>query len=165
MYAVLDGYKELTDFSVWLATLPIVLSLATAAFLMLLGNYPKFQARIAISMNGLILILCFLLMQHVERHGVLVVKMGSWPAPFGIIFAVDNFAALFSLFAAIAGLALTAFAVDTSDGSEKRFGFLSLIMLLMAGVHGAFLTGDIFNLYVWFEVMRSEEHTSELQSR
>ena len=44
--------------------------------------------------------------------------------------------------------------------AERRYGFYPFLMLMMAGVGGAFLTGDVFNLYVWFEVPLADHHSS-----
>ncbi len=79
--------------------------------------------------------------------------MGRWLPPFGIAFTVDLFGALMALAAAIAALAGSLYALTDIDAGGRRFGFFPFLMLLMAGVSGVFLTGDIFNLYVWFEVL------------
>jgi len=79
--------------------------------------------------------------------------MGRWLPPFGIAFTVDLTGALFALMAAVVALAGAIAAVTDINDSGRRYGFYPLLMLLMAGVSGAFLTGDIFNLYVWFEVL------------
>lgn len=153
MHELLEGYKQPEAYFIWLATFPVVLSLIIAAFLMLIRNTPKAQGKIALVANIIILFCSMWLYTIIEANGVFVVKMGGWSAPFGIIFAVDQFGALFCVFAAIIGVIITAFSMDVTDNAERRFGFFPLLMLLLAGVHGAFLTGDIFNLYVWFEVM------------
>jgi multicomponent Na+:H+ antiporter subunit D len=79
--------------------------------------------------------------------------MGRWLPPFGIAFTVDLTGALFALTAAVVALTGAVAAIDDINASGRRYGFYPFLMLLMAGVSGAFLTGDIFNLYVWFEVL------------
>ena len=79
--------------------------------------------------------------------------MGRWLPPFGIAFTVDLTGALFALTAGIVAFAGAVAALDDVNDSGRRYGFYPFLMLLMAGVNGAFLTGDVFNLYVWFEVL------------
>ena len=78
--------------------------------------------------------------------------MGSWLPPFGISFAADILGAGFALVASFVAVLCTAYSVREIGGTARRYGFYPFLMLMMAGVNGAFLTGDIFNLYVWFEV-------------
>ena len=78
--------------------------------------------------------------------------MGSWLPPFGIAFTADLLGAGFSLVASFVGLVCCLFSIRDIGTTGRRYGFYPFLMLMMAGVSGAFLTGDIFNLYVWFEV-------------
>ena len=78
--------------------------------------------------------------------------MGRWLPPFGISFAADALGAGFALVATFVALVCAVFSARDIDTTGRRYGFYPFLMLMMAGVSGAFLTGDIFNLYVWFEV-------------
>jgi multicomponent Na+:H+ antiporter subunit D len=79
--------------------------------------------------------------------------MGDWPAPFGITLVADLFSAVMVLIAGLTGFLIAVYALADIDAGRERFGFHSLYHVLLGGVCGAFLTGDLFNLYVWFEVM------------
>jgi multicomponent Na+:H+ antiporter subunit D len=79
--------------------------------------------------------------------------MGRWLPPFGISFTADLFGAFLALVGGIAALACGIYGVLDVDRSGRRYGFYPFLFLMMAGVSGSFLTGDIFNLYVWFEVL------------
>ncbi|MGH1478997.1 MAG: proton-conducting transporter membrane subunit, partial [Geminicoccales bacterium] len=79
--------------------------------------------------------------------------MGNWPAPFGITLVADLFSAVMVLAAGLVGLAVAIYALADIDHERAAGGFDSFLQILLAGVAGAFLTGDLFNLYVWFEVM------------
>lgn len=79
--------------------------------------------------------------------------MGSWPAPFGITLVADLFSALMVLVAAIIHFAVTLYSLGTMDMRREAYGYYTLLNILLMGVCGTFLTGDIFNLYVWFEVL------------
>ena len=90
---------------------------------------------------------------RVEAEGIQVLQIGSWPAPFGITLVADVFSSLLVLMVGILGTVITAHSFSGVDPRREAFGYHALIHVLLMGVSGAFLTGDIFNLYVWFEVM------------
>ena len=94
------------------------------------------------------------LLSRVVAEGPLVMTMGRWLPPFGIAFTADMLGAQLRAGCGVRRLRLRGVyrAVDI-DTTGRRYGFYPFLMLLMAGVSGAFLTGDIFNLYVWFEVL------------
>ncbi|MDE0611062.1 MAG: proton-conducting transporter membrane subunit [Anaerolineaceae bacterium] len=93
------------------------------------------------------------LLTTVNEQGILSSNIGDWPAPFGIVLVADLPAAIMILMAAIVGLAVLVYASVSMDKGRERFGYYPLILLLLMGMCGAFLTGDLFNLYVWFEIM------------
>lgn len=93
------------------------------------------------------------LVQLVYKNGVLTHKLGNWEPPFGIILVADMLAALLVLTASIVALCCILFAFRSIGEKRERFYFYPLVHFLMVGVFGAFLTGDIFNLFVFFEVM------------
>jgi len=83
----------------------------------------------------------------------LVARIGNWPAPFGICLVADYFSAVMVLVTAVIHTAVTVYARRDIDPAMVRSGFYSFMQIAAAAVCGAFLTGDLFNLYVWFEVM------------
>ena len=89
----------------------------------------------------------------VAAEGPQTMMMGGWLPPFGIAFTVDLMGALFATVAGFVALACGVYAVASISTTERRYGFFPFLFLMMGGVSGAFLTGDIFNLYVWFEVL------------
>jgi multicomponent Na+:H+ antiporter subunit D len=94
-----------------------------------------------------------MLVRQVAAHGTVVVQSGGWPAPFGISLVADHFAALVLLAGAIAALAAIAFAAMNVEEDRSRHGYFVFSNVLLGAVAAAFLTGDLFNLYVSFEVM------------
>ena len=82
-----------------------------------------------------------------------MLQVSGWPAPFGITLVADLLAAMLVLAVGVVGVAITAAAFAGVDPRREAFGYHPLIQILLMGVAGAFLTGDLFNLYVWFEVM------------
>lgn len=89
----------------------------------------------------------------VFSEGIQVLSMGGWAPPFGIVLVADPLAALMVIITAIVGLAVGIFSMGDIDRAPQRGLYFPLYNLLLMGVNGAFLTGDLFNLYVWFEVM------------
>lgn len=113
------------------------------------------KVRGAISVAGSILLLALggCLLFQVYTTGPVSNQMGGWQAPMGITLIADMLSALLVVVTAIIAISVNVYAI--SDVSEERSsgGFFTFINMLIAGVVGAFLTGDLFNLYVWFEVM------------
>nr|WP_232225333.1 proton-conducting transporter membrane subunit [Christiangramia salexigens] len=89
----------------------------------------------------------------VWNNGIQTVQAGSWAAPFGITFVADSLAATLVLLTSIAGLAVSIFSAGSVLKDRLKFGYFPIFHFLILGLNGAFLTGDIFNLYVWFEII------------
>jgi multicomponent Na+:H+ antiporter subunit D len=94
-----------------------------------------------------------MLLDSVWRDGIQTLQVGNWPAPFGITLYADLFSAVMVVLAGLIGLAVAVYSLGSMDADRERFGYYAIFHILLMGVCGAFLTGDIFNLYVWFEVM------------
>lgn len=137
----------------WLVILPPALMITAGALLMMLRSRVDWHARIAIPALGLLVVTTAALLWQVSMHGPVTMVMGRWLPPFGIAFTVDVLGALMAFVAALVALAVGCASLKDIDDSGRRYGFFPFLLLLMAGVSGAFLTGDIFNLYVWFEVL------------
>lgn len=89
----------------------------------------------------------------VKTDGIQVLNLGNWPAPFGISIVVDLFSAIMVLIASFMGLVLAVYSLKDIEPKRQRFGYFPFYHFLLMGVCGTFITGDMFNLYVWFEVM------------
>jgi len=138
--------------SPWLA-LPLILPLFATGVLLLLRRANE-NVR-----HGVNLVTCaamvgaaLMLFNEVSTHGVLVLRSGNWPAPFGITLVADLFSASMVLVTAVIGLSVAFYSVGAGTAKFRGY-FTPLYMALLMGVNGSFLTGDLFNLYVWFEVM------------
>lgn len=90
---------------------------------------------------------------QVDQNGIQVTQLGNWQAPYGIILVADLFSAVMVTLAGFMGLSVVVFSFAHIDAQRERFGYYPLVNILLMGVCGAFLTGDMFNLYVWFEVL------------
>ena len=136
-----------------LLPLPIIIPLLGGAVSMLAWRSPSVQRAIATGCSAALVGLSVLLLIAVRRDGIAVTEIGSWPAPFGIVLVADLLSVLMVLVSAIIWLAVVVYSRSAIDRGRIAFGYYPLLSFLMMGVCGAFLTGDLFNLYVWFEVM------------
>ena len=93
------------------------------------------------------------LLAEVMAEGTLSTAFGNWDLPFAIAFVADPLGAAMAVVAALMGAACIAYQASGVDAAEESAALHPLLHLLLAGVAGAFLTGDLFNLYVWFELM------------
>lgn len=142
-----------TSLADWLVILPVLLCLAGAAVLLMLHAQPRLQAWGAGLVVLLVAICDVALVQRVYAAGPVAMTMGRWPPPFGISFTADLMGTGFAAAAALATFCVVlSLQVRTPDG-VIRDGLYPLTLLLLGGISGAVLTGDLFNLYVWFEVM------------
>ncbi len=133
--------------------LPILIPLTAAAAMLLLGPYPRVQRGLGVLASFALLVASGWLLGIVQRQGIQVVQIGDWPAPFGVSFVADLFSALMVLVAALVGFAVAVYSWLQVDRARQAAGYWPLLHVMMMGICGAFLTGDLFNLYVWFEVM------------
>jgi len=93
------------------------------------------------------------LFYKVYSGGILIMNAANWRAPFGIVFVADLFSSSLVLITAIASLAVSVFSAAGINRARMLYGYFPIFHFLVMGLNGAFLTGDIFNLYVWFEVI------------
>ena len=133
--------------------LPILVPLSTAAVLLLAPKRPAPQRWVSLIGSVLLLTSALVVFQRVQQDGVQVLQMSGWPAPFGITLVADLLSAVLVVAVGIVGTAISIVAFSGVDPRREAFGYHPLIQTLLMGVAGAFLTGDLFNLYVWFEVM------------
>lgn len=136
-----------------LLALPILVPLMAAVLGMLAGRSTRAQQGFALAGAAGLFAAALALLAAVWRHGILSSQMGGWPAPFGITLVADLFSAILLAVAATVGLAVTVYAVGSLDRQRAAFAFYPTVTTLLLGVAGAFLAGDLFNLYVWFEVL------------
>ncbi len=136
-----------------LVVFPILIPLLTAVTCLVAYQRRSAQRWVSTLGAALLLAAAFGLLAEVARGGILAVQVGNWPAPYGITLVADLFSAIMVLLAAIIGLAGALYSLVSIDAARESFGYFPLYHFLLMGVCGAFLTGDLFNLYVWFEVM------------
>jgi len=136
----------------WLIFLPLILPLVVGVIGIMLRAAPRLTALMTIAAMAGTALASAALLSRVMVEGPVAMTMGQWLPPFGITLAVDALGAVLTLMASLTGLAVAVYALGDLSVAARRAGFYSMLCWLIAGVNGAFLTGDIFNLYVWFEV-------------
>lgn len=135
-----------------LIALPILLPLVGALGLLLAGKASDAaHRRVSVALTAALLVVSLLLLKRAAGGELAFYALGNWQAPFGIVLMLDRLSALMlTLTAALAlGCVLFACAGDDARGSN----FHGLFQLQLVGLNGAFLTGDLFNLFVFFEIL------------
>lgn len=89
----------------------------------------------------------------VREVGVQVMHIGGWQAPYGIPLVIDLFSAIMLLISGVIGFCVALYASGSIDEQRHSHNFFVYFFTVLMGVNGTFITGDIFNLFVWFEVM------------
>lgn len=130
--------------------LPILLPFG-AALLMLIVRRLAVQRALALGAGLAGLAAALLLLAGADSGAITVYRLGDWPAPYGIVLVVDRLAALMVLLVSALGLPALLMAIGGQDGMGKHFH--PLFQLQLTGLAGAFLTGDLFNLFVFFEIL------------
>jgi len=142
-----------------LPILPVVLPLLTGALLLLIGETRhRLRATIALlaTLAQLLLALTLLAMTDAQlpapwRGEIAVYSLGNWAAPFGIVLVADRLAAIMLTLTATLGSAALIYSLARWERAGVHY--LPLFQFLLMGLNGAFLTGDLFNLFVFFEVL------------
>jgi multicomponent Na+:H+ antiporter subunit D len=137
----------------WLLVLPIIVPLITVAVALLVWHSRPLQRALATAGTLALLASGLLLLRWVSENGIQATQMGNWPAPYGITLVADQFSAIMVTLAGFMGFSVVVYSLASMDPQREAFGYYPLLLILLMGVCGAFLTGDLFNLYVWFEVM------------
>ncbi|MCO6453168.1 MAG: hypothetical protein J5I90_20475 [Caldilineales bacterium] len=138
----------------FLVTLPILLPVVGAALALLLRRYHRVRSygTLAVAMASLLITLSLLAM--VWRGGApLVFQPGNWPAPFGISLVADLLGVFMAALSQLILVAGILYALGSGDGCIRYPAFFPLLLMLGAALTGVMFTGDIFNLYVFIELL------------
>jgi len=146
------------EWSRHLLILPVLLPLVTGATLLLIDETRRtLKALINVASTALLLFVTLALMHiadAVPTDGAalsLSYAIGGWPAPFAIVLVLDRLAALMLVLTSVLALAALTFSMARWHRAGPHFH--TLFQFLLMGLGGAFLTGDLFNLFVFFEIV------------
>ncbi|APC33570.1 Na+/H+ antiporter subunit D [Nocardiopsis dassonvillei] len=138
--------------------LPVVLPLFAAGVKLALGiRWPRLQQALSVISLALVLVIGLVLMLGSHAYGPQVVQVGGWEAPIGITLVADRLSALMVTVSAAITLAVLVYSIGQGMAGKAEVAPLSVYqptyLILVAGVSNAFLAGDLFNLYVGFEIL------------
>ena len=133
--------------------LPILIPLVTATLMLLAWQRVEVQRTLSVVGTVGLLLAGAGLLGTVYAAGIQAVQIGDWPAPFGITLVADLLSALMVLLIGLIGAAITIYGLAAMGKVRQIEGYHPLVQVLLMALSGAVLTGDIFNLFVWFEVM------------
>jgi len=136
----------------------VALPLLGAGLNMALWRQVRVQQALGTAFLGAALVMSLVLLAHVADEGPVSVHLAGWPAPIGITLVADVFSALLLVVAVATLLAVFVYAVGQPRADKGAFYFHSLYLMLSAGVAGSLLAGDLFNLFVAFEVMLASSY-------
>lgn len=132
---------------------PVFIHLFSAILQLIAWRKTVTQRVISIIGSFFGVLLAIRLFAKVHENGILTMNASNWDAPFGIVFVADLLSSTLVLITSIAGLAVSIFSATGLNRQRMLYGYFPIFHFLVMGLNGAFLTGDIFNLYVWFEVI------------
>lgn len=136
-----------------LPILPVLVCLVAAILQLLFAFFTDIRRILHVVSGIALLVITVCVFQETARQDYLVMQAGNYPAPFGITFVIDAFSAILLVLTALIGLAVAVYSLTDEDILENPNCFYPVYWVLLAGICGAFSTGDLFNLYVWFEVI------------
>lgn len=136
-----------------LVAIPILIPLLTGVICLLCWGRLALQRAVCLAAGLANLAAALSLLGHVHADGILVSMMGHWPPPFGIALVADLLSAIMVVLSATIGLTVLLYSFGNLDRDRERWGYYPLVQFLLTGINGSFLTGDLFNLFVFFEVM------------
>lgn len=137
----------------WIAIFPILISLITAIAACITWPWQNAQKLVHATGAFLLITMCAIVFYEVSLNDYLIIQIGNYKAPFGISIVIDHLSAIMLLLTGLITVSVAIYALAEISPKKQDSGFYPMFWILVLGITGAFSTGDIFNLYVWFEVM------------
>ncbi|ERK56943.1 putative Na(+)/H(+) antiporter subunit D1 [Gemella bergeri ATCC 700627] len=136
-----------------LPVIPIFIPLLFAAITILFRRRVAMQRLLTFTATLLTLGFSILNIYMVNKHEILILEMGNWASPFGITLTLDGLNSILVTTSGIVFLATLFYSFKTIDKKRELSFFYPGFLLIMVGINGAFTTGDIFNLFVFYEIL------------
>ncbi len=140
-----------------LVPMAVLLPLLGAALTLSFRRSPALQRTISVGVLATVVVVAAVLIQQTDAHGPQVLWLGDWPEPLGISLVADRLSSLMLLVSAVVSLLVLVFAIGQGQADDEEDTPMSIFhptyLVLMAGVSNAFLAGDLFNLFVGFEIL------------
>jgi multicomponent Na+:H+ antiporter subunit D len=125
----------------------------TAIIMLFFGKKSPVGGALALAAAVINLGVAFFLLFYVREHGMLVFLASGWAPPFAIVLDMDVFSCIMIILSSVTLFTNVLYSFFTVDKKRKQNYFYILVQFLTMGVNGAFITGDIFNMFVFFEIM------------
>ncbi|MEX0795334.1 MAG: Na+/H+ antiporter subunit D [Acidimicrobiia bacterium] len=135
-----------------IVAIPLVLPLVGASLSLVLHHRPSMQRAFGVVVVAATLGFSSVLLWMVRSGEVLTSRMGGWPGPLGIVLAADPLSAVMLVVASLMALAVLVYAMGSPRTADQTDFFHPLYLVMLAGIAMSFLTSDLFNLFVGFEV-------------
>ena len=132
---------------------PLLVPLFTALLTALLSKHATWRKGVSLLGSVILLQCAILLVVEVTQGGRQSVALGNWPLPYGIEFAADRLSAALVLITALIGTAVMLYELRWNETASVGAGLHPLLHALLASAGAVFLAADLFNMYVWFELM------------
>ncbi len=136
-----------------LIVLPVIVPMITGIILLFFYRQVKVQRVLAAISALAVMALSLYIVYAVQQQGILTLRVGHFPAPFAIVMVADLFAGIMISLSSLVSLACLFFSFGTIDAGKERHFYYAFYQIQVMGINGAFLTGDIFNLFVFFEIL------------
>ncbi|MEC5184956.1 multicomponent Na+:H+ antiporter subunit D [Cryobacterium sp. MP_3.1] len=145
-----------------LVPLVVAIPLLGAALTLALGRRSRYQVAVSVFSLAAVVVISAILLVLVDQQGPAVVHVGDWQAPWGIVLVVDRLSAIMLIVSALMLLGVLLFAVGQGivEGDQETpvSIFHPTYLVLAAGLFNAFIAGDLFNMYVGFEMLLSASY-------
>lgn len=138
--------------SYWVVASVILPAVMGSAILLLLRHHLTLSRLASIGSCLVLIVIAGVLVAEADGGMIQSYALGNWRAPFGIVLVLDRLSAMMLLLTALLALAVMVYAISTGT-DRKGWHFHPLFQFQLLGLNGAFLTGDLFNLFVFFEVL------------
>ncbi|WP_062105413.1 Na+/H+ antiporter subunit D [Bacillus niameyensis] len=132
---------------------PVILPLIAGLIFILLRHHIRLQRALSIIVLTIVAGISVIIIAKINKQGIQTLQLGGWQAPYGIGLVADMLSVLLILTTSIVSICCLLFAFKTIGQKREDHYFYPLFLFLITGVNGSFLTGDLFNLYVFFEVL------------
>lgn len=136
-----------------LIILPIIIPLFFAVIMLMIWSKVYLHKYINLISSVISLAVSFIILYLTITNKIISLQVGGWIAPFGITIVSDLLSSAMVVITALIGFSTALYSIGTIDSQREKYLYYPLLQFLLMGINGAFLTGDVFNLYVWFEVM------------
>lgn len=135
-----------------LIVVPLVITFITAVALIFVGARPYLKRKVVLTGFSLALIASLYNIYIVYMNGTQTLNLGSWPVPYSIVLYVDMLSAMLISTSIFITLIVLIYSIQSIGIHRERYYYYFGVSMMVTGVNGAFMTGDLFNLFVFFEV-------------